>query len=53
MRKIAGLLRPQQGQAVVEYAPILIFVSIVALVALRVIGNWSSGNFETVAGFFQ
>lgn len=48
MNKILAFIRKEQGQAMVEYAPILIIVSIAAVIALGAIGNKIYVYFNTV-----
>lgn len=41
-------LRDENGQGMVEYALIIALVSIIAIVALRALGNVINDNFENV-----
>jgi len=43
------LLREEEGQGLVEYALILVLVSIVAIAALAAIGQNISGIFQAIA----
>lgn len=48
MKKILAYIRKEQGQAMVEYAPILVIVSIAAVIVLGIIGNRVYIYFNTV-----
>ncbi|MBP2656039.1 MAG: hypothetical protein H6Q73_3608 [Firmicutes bacterium] len=52
MRGIVEVLKVQQGQALIEYVPILAFVSIIALVILGVIGMQANNNIGLVIPYF-
>lgn len=45
--------REEEGQGLVEYALIIVLVSIVAMVALRALGTTISGVFDEISGILQ
>jgi pilus assembly protein Flp/PilA len=49
MRKIFAKMRAEDGQGLIEYALILVLISIVCLVALSAMGSGASSIFQTIA----
>jgi|MudIll2142460700_1097286.scaffolds.fasta_scaffold918677_1 pilus assembly protein Flp/PilA len=49
MRKIISKMRAEEGQGIVEYALILVLISIVCILALTAIGTGINSAFSTIA----
>ena len=49
---LAGVMDDEAGQGLVEYALMILLVSIVAILALTALGATVSGLFDTVGGAF-
>ncbi len=49
-RRLFKLLRSEEGQGMVEYAVILVLVSVVVLVVLMVLGNQVRNVFCNISG---
>lgn len=47
---LVAMLRDEKGQGLVEYALIIALVSVVAIVALRLIGTNAKKTFSNAAG---
>ena len=47
---VTGLMKDEEGQAMVEYGLILALVSVVAITALQLLGTNVLGVFNSVAG---
>jgi pilus assembly protein Flp/PilA len=48
--RIMGALRDEEGQGLAEYSLILVFIAVVAIVALTLLGNSISTLLTNVAG---
>lgn len=48
--RLIGLLRSKEGQAMVEYAVILVLVGVVVMVVLLVLGNQVKNVFCNISG---
>lgn len=48
MRKLSGLFRKQEGQGMVEYALILVLVSIVVILVLSLMGGTIKNTFSDI-----
>ena len=44
------VLRDERGLEVVEYAVIAGRITVAAIVALAILGDWTTGQFESVSG---
>jgi pilus assembly protein Flp/PilA len=50
LKKFTSMLRDDEGQGLVEYALIIALVSIVAIAALRLLGNKANNTLNNAAG---
>lgn len=50
MKKFLAKMRNEEGQGLVEYALIIVLVSIAAIVTLGLLGTTVSGVFTTITG---
>ena len=50
-KKLMAMMQNEEGQGLVEYALILVLVSIVVLVALSLLGTQVSTVFSTITSF--
>jgi pilus assembly protein Flp/PilA len=50
LKKLMAKMRNEEGQGLVEYALIIVLVSIAAVVTLGVLGTTVSGVFTTITG---
>ena len=48
LKKLMAKMQNEEGQGLVEYALIIVLVSIVAIVTLRLLGTTVSGVFTTI-----
>lgn len=53
LNNLKAVLLDQCGQGLVEYNLILILVSLVAIAALTIIGNYAPGTFSEASGVLQ
>jgi pilus assembly protein Flp/PilA len=51
--RLAAFLRNDEGQGLVEYALVIALVSIVAIVALRLLGKKANNTLNNAAGFLS
>jgi len=49
MRKLFAKMRNEEGQGLIEYALILVLISIVCIIALTAIGTGVNSVFSTIA----
>ncbi len=50
LRRIVAKMRSEEGQGLVEYALIIVLVSIAAVLTLTTLGTTVSGVFTTITG---
>ena len=50
LKNLTAMLRDDEGQGLVEYALIIALISVVAIVALRLIGSRATSQLNNAAG---